>query len=182
MTLPLSCSNLATDNFLVVSFLLLQRVLGHLDGLAVPARPSSPSTDNVRRPSCTKFWARTAFMTNQMNKSGITVPRQRSYSRVTRQALTMLGKLIRVARAKRGPTAQELADRAGISRTTLSSIEKGAPGPEIGIVFEVASLVGVRLFNYDERTLEMHNARLDEKLTLLPKSVRHAVREVDDAF
>ena len=126
MTLPLSCSNLATDNFLVVSFLLLQRVLGHLDGLAVPARPSSPSTDNVRRPSCTKFWARTAFMTNQMNKSGITVPRQRSYSRVTRQALTMLGKLIRVARAKRGPTAQELAETAPASAVQRSPALKRA--------------------------------------------------------
>ncbi len=110
------------------------------------------------------------------------LPRTRSYSRVTRQALTMLGKLIRIGRAERGLTAQELADRAGISRTTLSSIEKGAPGPEIGIVFEVASLVGVRLFDYDERTLQMQNARLDEKLTLLPKSVRHAVKEVDDDF
>ncbi|MGZ2377223.1 DNA-binding XRE family transcriptional regulator [Sinorhizobium medicae] len=110
------------------------------------------------------------------------LPRTRSYSRVTRQALTMLGKLIRIGRAERGLTAQELADRAGISRTTLSSIEKGAPGPEIGIVFEVASLVGVRLFDYDERTLRMQNARLDEKLTLLPKSVRHAVKEVDDDF
>ncbi|MBB4509674.1 helix-turn-helix transcriptional regulator [Rhizobium ruizarguesonis] len=94
----------------------------------------------------------------------------------------MLGKLIRVGRAERGLTAQELADRAGISRTTLSSIEKGAPGPEIGIVFEVASLVGMRLFDYDERTLQMHNTRLDEKLTLLPKSVRHTVKEVDDDF
>jgi DNA-binding XRE family transcriptional regulator len=94
----------------------------------------------------------------------------------------MLGKLIRVGRAERGLTAQELADRAGISRTTLASIEKGAPGPEIGLVFEVASIVGVRLFDYDERTLQMHNARLDEKLTLLPKSVRHSVKEVDDDF
>jgi|GEM_PF-675190 len=92
------------------------------------------------------------------------VTRKRSYSRVTRQALAMLGKLIRIGRAERGLTAQELADRAGISRTTLSSIEKGAQGPEVGIVFEVASLVGVRLFDYDERTLQMHNARLDEKL------------------
>ncbi len=117
-----------------------------------------------------------------MNKTGVSVPRQRSYSRVTRQALTMLGKLIRVGRAERGLTAQELADRAGISRTTLSSIEKGAPGPEIGIVFEVASIVGVRLFDYDERTLQLHNARLDEKLTLLPKSVRRSVKEVDDDF
>jgi DNA-binding XRE family transcriptional regulator len=70
------------------------------------------------------------------------MPRRRSYSRVTRLALSVLGKLIRVSRADRGLTAQELADRAGISRTTLSSIEKGAPGPEVGIVFEVASLVG----------------------------------------
>ena len=110
------------------------------------------------------------------------MPRQRSYSRVTHQALTMLGKLIRVSRAERGLTAQELADRAGISRTTLSSIEKGAPGPEIGIVFEVASIVGVRLFDYDERTFQMHNNRLDEKLALLPRSVRHSVKEVDDDF
>lgn len=117
-----------------------------------------------------------------MNKAGYNVPRQRSYSRVTRQALTMFGKLIRIGRAERGLTAQELADRAGISRTTLSSIEKGAPGPEIGIVFEVASLVGVRLFDYDERTLQTQNARLDEKLTLLPKSVRHTVKERDDDF
>lgn len=110
------------------------------------------------------------------------MPRKRSYSRVTRQALTMLGKLIRIGRSERGLTAQELADRAGISRTTLSSIEKGAPGPEIGLVFEVASLVGVRLFEYDERSLQMHNARLDEKLTLLPQSVRHTLKEVDDDF
>ncbi|TCU03747.1 DNA-binding XRE family transcriptional regulator [Rhizobium sullae] len=110
------------------------------------------------------------------------MPRQRSYSRVTRQALIILGKLIRVGRAERGLTAQELADRAGISRTTLSSIEKGAPGPEIGIAFEVASLAGVHLFDYDERSLQMHNARLDEKLTLLPKSVRHTVKEANDDF
>lgn len=108
--------------------------------------------------------------------------RKRSYSRVTRQALSLLGKLIRVGRTERNMTAQELADRAGISRTTLYNIEKGEPGPEIGIVFEVASLVGVRLFQYDERTLQMHDARLDEKLTLLPKSVRPSGKEVDDDF
>lgn len=115
-------------------------------------------------------------------RNGIAMPRQRSYSRVTHQALAMLGKLIRVGRTERRLTAQELSDRAGISRTTLSSIEKGAPGPEIGIVFEVASIVGVRLFDYDERTLQMHNNHLDEKLALLPKSVRQSVKEVDDDF
>lgn len=94
----------------------------------------------------------------------------------------MLGKLIRVGRAERGLTAQELAERAGISRTTLFRIEKGAPGPEIGIVFEVAAIVGLRLFDCDERTLQLHNAHLDEKLTLLPRSVRRTVKAVDDDF
>ena len=108
--------------------------------------------------------------------------RKRSYSRVTQQALLLLGKLIRVRRTEWGMTARELADRAGISRTTLHNIEKGAPGPEVGIVFEVASIVGVRLFEYDQRTLAMHNARLDEKLTLLPKSVRPSIKELDDDF
>ncbi|MFN7103370.1 MAG: helix-turn-helix transcriptional regulator [Pseudorhizobium sp.] len=94
----------------------------------------------------------------------------------------MLGKLIRLRRVERGMTAQELADRAGISRTTLFGIEKGAPGPEVGIVFEVAALVGVRLFDYDEHTLQLQNSRFDERLTLLPKSVRRPVKEVDDDF
>jgi|TARA_R110002020_G_scaffold459409_1_gene677404 DNA-binding XRE family transcriptional regulator len=108
--------------------------------------------------------------------------RKRSYSRVTKQALSVLGKLIRVARTERSMTAQDLADRANISRTTLYNIEKGAPGPEIGTVFELASLVGVRLFDVDDSNLAMHNARLDEKLTLLPKSVRTSKQEVEDDF
>jgi DNA-binding XRE family transcriptional regulator len=79
-------------------------------------------------------------------------------------------------------TAQDLADRANISRTTLHNIEKGAPGPEIGTVFEVAALVGVRLFDADDSMLAAHNARLDEKLALLPKSVRASKLEIDDDF
>ncbi len=110
------------------------------------------------------------------------MPRQRSYSRTTHQALALLGNLIRLGRAERGLTAQELADRAGISRTTLSSIEKGAPGPEIGLAFEVAALVGVRLFDDDERALQAQNARATEKLKLLPKSVRASARGIDDDF
>ena len=108
--------------------------------------------------------------------------RARTYSRVTRHALAILGKLIRLGRLERGMTAQDLADRAGISRTTLHNVEKGAPGAEIGVVFEVASLVGVRLFEEDERQLQLRSERLEEKLTLLPKSVRRPRQDVDDDF
>nr|WP_272212352.1 helix-turn-helix transcriptional regulator [Marinicella sp. W31]MDC2878267.1 helix-turn-helix transcriptional regulator [Marinicella sp. W31] len=108
--------------------------------------------------------------------------RTRSYSRTTKQALSLFGKLIRAARVERGLTAVELSERAGITRKTLRRIEYGEPGPEIGTVFEVATLVGIRLFDLDDQTLAMHNARLDEKLALLPKSVRHSPQEVDDDF
>lgn len=108
--------------------------------------------------------------------------RRRTYARQTRQALSILGKLIRIGRMERGMTAQELADRAGISRTTLHNIEKGAPGAEIGSVFEAASLAGVRLFEDNETALRTENARLEEKLTLLPKSVRTSRTVVDDDF
>lgn len=108
--------------------------------------------------------------------------RARSYSRVTKQALSILGKLIKAGRLERKLTADELSERAGITRKTLRNVENGEAGSEIGIVFEVAALVGVRLFDFDDRTLAMHHARLEEKLTLLPKRVRHGTQEVDDDF
>lgn len=108
--------------------------------------------------------------------------RTRSYSRVTKQALSVLGKLIKASRIEREITTAELSDRAGITRKTLRNIENGETGSEIGIVFEVASLVGVRLFDVDDRRLTMHNTLLDEKLTLLPKSIRHSKQEIDDDF
>ncbi|MEC4766456.1 helix-turn-helix transcriptional regulator [Halomonas sp. CUBES01] len=108
--------------------------------------------------------------------------RARSYSRVTKQALSIFGKLIKAGRLERKLTATELAERAGITRKTLRNIESGEAGSEIGTVFEVAALVGVRLFDADERTLAVHSAHLEEKLTLLPKSVRPSKQEVDDDF
>ncbi|MCO7247111.1 helix-turn-helix transcriptional regulator [Halomonas sp. Mc5H-6] len=108
--------------------------------------------------------------------------RARSYSRVTKQALSLFGKLIKAGRLERKMTATELAERAGITRRTLRNIENGDAGSEIGTVFEVATLVGVRLFDVDERTLAIHNAHLEDKLTLLPKSVRPSKQEVDDDF
>lgn len=109
------------------------------------------------------------------------VPRQRTHSRVTRTALAMLGNLIRIGRIERRMTAKELAERTGISRTTLARIEKGDPGPEVGIVFEAALIVGVRLFEYDTRILEIHAHYLSNQITLLPASVRKT-KEFDDDF
>lgn len=108
--------------------------------------------------------------------------RTRSYSRQTKTAATLLGKHIRARRIERELTAQDLADRVGISRTTLQKIENGDLKTEIGIVFELATIVGFKLFGTDASGLATQNALIDEKLSLLPKAVRTSSREVDDDF
>jgi transcriptional regulator with XRE-family HTH domain len=106
----------------------------------------------------------------------------RTYSRYSRDASALLGALIREARHERKLTAQELADRAGISRGLLRRIEKGNLKCEIGAVFEVATIVGVKLFDADESTLTKYLRQTKEKLALLPKSVRNKSKAVHDDF
>ncbi len=106
----------------------------------------------------------------------------RTYSRYSRDAAALLGALIREARDERKLTAQEVADRAGISRGLLHRIEKGNLKCEIGAVFEVATIVGVKLFDADESTLTKHLRQTKEKLALLPKSVRKKSKAVHDDF
>lgn len=106
----------------------------------------------------------------------------RTYSRYCRDAASLLGGLIREARNERRLTAQELADRAGISRGLLQRIEKGNLKCEIGAVFEVATIVGVKLFEADDTTLTKNLRQTTEKLALLPKSVRRKAKVVRDDF
>ena len=108
--------------------------------------------------------------------------KQRTYSRYTREAVSLMARQIRVGRKERKWTEQELADRAGIARATVQKIEKGDLGVAVGLVFEVASLVGVTLFDSDRITLASHIARADNKLALLPDAVRKPRKAVDDAF
>lgn len=105
----------------------------------------------------------------------------RTYSRYTREAVGLLGKMIKLGRIERKLTAQDLAERAGISRGMLQRIEKGDPKCEIGVAFEIAALVGVRLFDSDASSLNGHNRQAEEKLALLPKYVRKP-KAVDDEF
>jgi DNA-binding XRE family transcriptional regulator len=106
----------------------------------------------------------------------------RTYSRYNREAVALLAGLIRAARKERKLTTQEVADRAGISRGLLQRIEKGDMKCEIGVVFEVATIVGVKLFDADEPTLTRHIHQIQDKLSLLPKSVRKTAKVADDAF
>ena len=79
-------------------------------------------------------------------------------------------------------TAQDLADRAGISRGLLQRIEKGNLKCQIGAVFEVASLVGLKLFDADESSLIERIRQVDDKIALLPKHIHPSKKGVDDDF
>jgi transcriptional regulator with XRE-family HTH domain len=104
------------------------------------------------------------------------------YSRYSREAVALLGKLIRAARTERRMTATEVAERAGISRGRMQRIEKGELTSEIGAVFEVAAIVGLQLFDADTAGLARLARQADDKLALLPRSVRSKPVAVKDDF
>ena len=105
-----------------------------------------------------------------------------TYSRYTRHAATLLGKQIKIARKERNMTAQDLADRAGISRGLLQRIEKGNLKCQIGAVFEVATLVGIKLFDADTPSLSTSIRQADDRIALLPKHIYLGKKVVDDDF
>ena len=106
----------------------------------------------------------------------------RTYSRITRHAAALLGKKIRIARKERKIAEKELAERAGISRGLLQRIERGNLKCQIGSVFEVATLVGIKLFDADESSLTTMIRQADDKIALLPKHIHTGKKVVDDDF
>ncbi len=64
----------------------------------------------------------------------------------------------------------------------MQLIEKGSPSVAIGLVLEAATLTGVDLFVPETTTLAPQLERSDDKLALMPGSIRKPRREVDDDF
>ncbi|MGM0482233.1 MAG: helix-turn-helix domain-containing protein [Pseudomonadota bacterium] len=111
-------------------------------------------------------------------------PKQRTYSQYTKHALTLLARLIKSARLEQRLSMQEVSERAGISRSLLQRIEKADARCEIGATFEVATLLGVNLFNADPASSQLaaHIKHSEQRLALLPKKARKSPKEIDDDF
>ena len=109
-------------------------------------------------------------------------PAYRSYSRYAREAAELLGLMLRNARIERGVTVAEVAERAGMSRGLVHRLEQGEMGSSIGAAFEVAAVVGLRLFEAGPTTLTRHLSMERDRLTLLPRSVRAGTTKVKDDF
>ncbi len=106
----------------------------------------------------------------------------RTYSSYTEEALLLIAGLIRAARIERKLSTQEVAERAGISRSMLQRIEKADMNCGIGAVFEVATIVGVALFDAEGSSLSKYIKQTQDKLALLPQKARKTVKMVDDDF
>lgn len=110
------------------------------------------------------------------------IMKQRTYSKYAKEAAFLLGQQIKLGRKNRKWSEQNLANRAGISRATLQKIESGELSPSIGLVFEVATLVGVPLFEQDSRALATSIDLTQSKIALLPKRIKNKTKTVDDDF
>jgi transcriptional regulator with XRE-family HTH domain len=97
-------------------------------------------------------------------------------------AARVLGlEIARVRRERRWPII-ELAERAGVSPPTVRAVEAGAPTVAIGTVFELATILGIELFDAGQARMPALIARGRERLALLPARVRQPSTPVDDDF
>ncbi len=110
------------------------------------------------------------------------MPKTRSYSGYTKDAATLLGRMIKLQRKSRRWTAADLAERIGVSLVTLRRIENGEPTCAIGLVFEAATIVGVPLFDSDQTPLATNLDRVSETLALMPQKIRKNDEDFDDDF
>jgi hypothetical protein len=68
-----------------------------------------------------------------------------------------------------------------VTEATMLKVERGDPGVRLGIAFEAAALVGVPLFGEDRARRGLEAERIEDRLALLPESVRRP-GDVDDDF
>jgi transcriptional regulator with XRE-family HTH domain len=108
--------------------------------------------------------------------------RPHAYTPQTLHAGRILGLQVAQERRRRRWTAAGLAERAGISLDTLRKVERGDPTVAMGIAFEVATLLGIRLFGADPAELAALVATGRDRLALLPARVREPPGAVHDDF
>ena len=121
------------------------------------------------------------YIVNPSTEEHVMTKRKRVYSSYTKRSISVFSDMIQVARKSKRWSETELAERAGISRATVREIEKGNPSTELGLYFEVATLLGIPLLNSDN-AMKSAAKELDLRLALLPKRVSSKTAELFDDF
>jgi transcriptional regulator with XRE-family HTH domain len=100
---------------------------------------------------------------------------------VAADAAIVIGHQVRFARHDQNWTVAELADRAGVSAHTVTSIENGSAAVSVGNTLNVLVAAGVPLFGTtaSEKLLAIRRNG-EEKLALLPAREHHRGGETID--
>jgi len=82
-----------------------------------------------------------------------------------KRILENLGEKIKLARLRRRLSTQQVSERAGISRPTLTAIEKGSPGVSMGLYLQVLFVLGLvedflKVAEDDELGRKLQDAKL----------------------
>lgn len=88
--------------------------------------------------------------------------------------LADLGENLKLARLRRKLSAEQVAERAGVSRSTLSLMENGSAGSSLGKLLQVLVVLGVeadlaKLAADDLLGRKLEDARLTESRRRAPK-------------
>ena len=88
--------------------------------------------------------------------------------------LVYLGENLRLARLRRKLSAQQVAERAGIGRSTLHLMENGAAGTSVGRLIAVLAVLGLesdlaKVALDDTLGRKLEDARLSETRKRAPK-------------
>jgi len=88
--------------------------------------------------------------------------------------LTGMGENLRLARLRRQLSAEQVAERAGVSRSTLHLMENGSAGTSLGKLLQVLVVLGLesdlaRLAADDVLGRKLEDARLTETRRRAPK-------------
>src|SRR3546814_19410028 len=103
-------------------------------------------------------------------------------ARYTMGGVERLGTVVQVERMSRGMTAQEMADRLGIDRSTLQRLERGVREVELGLAFEACAILSIPLFEEDAQGITMRLDEMNKRLALLPSRIRPKQLSVSDDF
>jgi len=95
------------------------------------------------------------------NKTTLLLPK-------TQKILTEFGENLRLSRLRRKLSSEQVAERAGMGRSTLIKIEKGHPGVGIGHYLNVMKVLGLekdflQLAKDDELGRKLQDAKLTTK-------------------
>jgi len=106
----------------------------------------------------------------------------RVYSKQTKNTVVLLSLAIATARKDLSLSESTVAEKISVSRSTLQRIERGDLNVGIGLYFEAAWAVGVKIFAPDDEALKQQLSHYKDVLRLLPKAAQPKRKVIDDNF